>query len=86
MKATSIEERKAHVESILQEERKQIVIVMDDIDRLERDEVHAVFRLIKLTGNFPFITYLLAFDQERVAAAIGTRFGTGDLASGRSFL
>jgi len=84
--ATPIEARKERLEGLLLEERKRVVIIMDDIDRLERSEVHAVFRLIKLTADFPYTTYLLAFDHELVAEAIGERFGRGDVAAGRSYL
>lgn len=82
----SIEELKKRIESILLENKKRIVVMIDDIDRLEKEEIHAVFRLVKLTGNFAFTTYILAFDENIVSAAIGERFGKGDQQAGFNFL
>ena len=49
---------------------KRIVVVLDDIDRLTTSEIRDVFKLVRLTANFPNIIYVLAFDQERVAKAL----------------
>lgn len=50
---------------------KPIVIVLDDIDRLSTSEIRDVFKLVRLTANFPNIIYLLAFDRNRVEQALG---------------
>ena len=49
---------------------KRIVVVLDDIDRLTTSEIRDVFKLVRLTANFPNIIYVLAFDQVRVAKAL----------------
>ena len=67
----------------LSESKKRLVVVMDDIDRLDKSEVQTVFRLVKLLADFPNMTYILAFDDERVAEALGDRYGPG---GGRNFL
>jgi hypothetical protein len=86
LETATIEDLKMRVDHFLSEEKKRVVVVMDDIDRLDRSEVQAVFRLIKLSADFPYTAYVLAFDHELVAGAIGERFAAGDIASGRSFL
>jgi len=80
------EELKKRLGECLEKYERPIVIFLDDIDRLSKDEVHAVFRLVKLTGDLPNVTYVLCFDDEMVAAAIGERFGQGDVHAGRDFL
>jgi predicted KAP-like P-loop ATPase len=50
---------------------KPIVVVLDDIDRLSTPEIRDVFKLVRLTANFPNIIYLLAFDRYRVEQALG---------------
>ncbi|HEY0736826.1 MAG TPA: P-loop NTPase fold protein [Herpetosiphonaceae bacterium] len=77
---------KARVEKILRDAGKRVVILMDDIDRLDRSEIQAVFRLIKLSADFSYITYIVAFDEEVVASAIGEKYGDGGKESGRKFL
>lgn len=82
----SVETLKGRIEEIIRDSDKKIVIFIDDIDRLDRTEIHSVFRLVKLTADFYNTTYVLSFDEEMVSAAIGERFGNGDKISGRNFL
>src|SRR5688572_29901269 len=60
--------------------------MIDDIDRLARKEIQTILRLVKLTARFQHVSYILAFDDEIVAAALGERYGEGGSASGRRFL
>lgn len=48
-----------------------IVVVIDDIDRLTSPEIRDIFKLVRLTANFPNIIYLVAFDRQRVEEALG---------------
>lgn len=84
--SVSLDEQKKKIEGILRDEIKRVVVLMDDIDRLEKTEVQAVFRLVKLTADFAYTTYILAFDDERVAEALGEQYSRGDAAAGRDFL
>ncbi|MFA8300887.1 MAG: P-loop NTPase fold protein [Hyphomicrobiales bacterium] len=45
---------------------KQYVITIDDLDRLERDEVIEVFKIIRSSGNFGNCIFLLPMDRENV--------------------
>lgn len=64
----------------------RIVVLVDDIDRLDKSETHTLFRLIKACADFPNVCYVLAFDDMAVAKSLGERYGAGDEASGRAFL
>lgn len=68
----------------LQASKKRIVVMMDDIDRLDKSEIQTVFRLVKLLADFPNTTYVLFFDDKRVAEALGEKY-VGD-GGGKSFL
>gem|GEM_PF-3380911 len=48
----------------------KLVIIMDDIDRLEDNEILDVFRLVKYTADFPNFVYLLSFDKKIVSTAL----------------
>lgn len=48
-----------------------ILVILDDIDRLNTVEIRDVFKLVRLTASFPNIVYVLAFDRVRVEAALG---------------
>ena len=71
---------------ILQKHGKKIVIFIDDIDRLDRADIQALFKLVRLSGGFDYTTYILAFDDRVVAEALGQAYGVGDPVAGRRFL
>lgn len=69
-KKDGISSQRAKVEKVLRSLKKPIVVVLDDIDRLNTSEIRDIFRLVRLTANFPNIIYLLAFDRKRVENAL----------------
>jgi predicted KAP-like P-loop ATPase len=66
------------------ESGKRIVIMIDDIDRLDDGEIATVFKLVKLAADFSY-TYVLAFDQGVVAKALAKRYADSE-GSGSSFI
>ncbi len=86
LSSVDLEDLKNRIEAILNEEKKRVVVLMDDIDRLDKDEIQAVFRLVKLSADFFYTAYVLAFDDDMVAAALGDRYPGGCGESGRGFL
>jgi predicted KAP-like P-loop ATPase len=82
--AADLEKLKTRIEAILEQSGKRVVVIMDDIDRLDKEEVQAVFKLVKLSADFPHTAYVLAFDEEKVAAALSEKYGGID--AGRNFL
>lgn len=84
--AEDVELLKFKVNEVIKDTGKRFVVVIDDIDRLDKNEIHAIFRLVKLSADFSNTTYILSFDEKMVAAAIGDRFGAGGMAAGMSFL
>ncbi|HXB43376.1 MAG TPA: P-loop NTPase fold protein, partial [Puia sp.] len=82
----SIEELKKKVDDLIIEANCNFVVFIDDIDRLNVEEVQAVFKLVKLLGDFPRTTYILSFDEDMVAAALGPKYGNRDKTSGYDFL
>jgi len=68
---TDIYELKDQLVDKLKSAEKKILIVIDDIDRLSKDEMIQIFTVIKAIADFPYVTYLLAFDRKVVAETIG---------------
>lgn len=66
---------KKSVSDLLAEQRKRVLVVVDDIDRLEPDEIRQLFTVIKALADFPYVTYLLAFDREVATSAIREQTG-----------
>lgn len=66
----SLRAQRETIAGALREAGKKIVVMVDDIDRLEDDEIRHVMRLVRLVGDFPNLVYLLAFDSRRVASVL----------------
>ena len=73
----TVDRQRDRVGQLLSDKGLRLVIAIDDIDRLEADEAKAVLKLVKLTAQFPYVSYLLAFDERAVATAIGQSIGGG---------
>lgn len=69
-KKDGVGSQRTKVEKALRSLKKPIVVVLDDIDRLNTAEIRDIFRLVRLTANFPNIIYILAFDRKRVENAL----------------
>jgi len=65
-----VRERQLKVRNALSKLPNPIVMILDDIDRLTTPEIRDVFKLVRLTANFPQVIYLLAFDRIRVEQAL----------------
>ena len=84
--ALRLDELRNRILPHLRESQKTIVILLDDIDRLDKRETHTLFRLIKACADLPNVCYVLAFDDKAVSRALGEQYGSGDESSGRAFL
>ncbi|MCX5480613.1 P-loop NTPase fold protein [Kaistia geumhonensis] len=63
--------------------KKRIVVVIDDVDRLEPIEILEVFRLIRSVADFPNVIYILGYDADIVKKSIGSVI---QLDSGQQYL
>ena len=66
----SLDKMKATIDGYLRKRKTNIVVVIDDIDRLSDSEICLIFKLVTLTASFPHIVYLLAFDRAVVEKAL----------------
>jgi Predicted P-loop ATPase len=62
----TIDNLKSKIESRLQKLNKKVVILIDDIDRMDKNEILLVFKLIKLCSDFQNFIYILSMDKERI--------------------
>lgn len=47
----------------LQRNGRQIFVFIDDVDRLERDDIKLVLSLIRNVADLPYLVFILAFDE-----------------------
>lgn len=53
---------------------RKIFIFIDDVDRLEREELVELFALVRNSSSFPCMSYILTYDKEYVASQLKGRF------------
>nr|WP_272509602.1 P-loop NTPase fold protein [Salinibacter ruber] len=78
---TNIRALKSSVADSLKKAGPRLVLI-DEIDRLTRDQMRSVFQLVRSIADFPKTSYLLAFDRELVADALSEEQGV----SGNQYL
>lgn len=70
----SIERQHDRISRILLEEGKLRIVLIDDVDRLQAEELLALIKLVRNTADFPYIAYVVAADK---AAMRGTLKSVG---------
>lgn len=81
-----LQKLKERIECELEKAQKRVLILIDDVDRLEKTEIHALFRLVKLTADFKHTAYILAFDKDIVASSLQDRYANSSNNAGEAFL
>lgn len=83
----NLEGIKAQLDDFISKRKDRIIIMLDDIDRLDKDEIYSLLKLVRLNANFPHTIYVLACDKKEVANAICKHFNEeGNVNTGMDFL
>lgn len=82
-KTDSLMKKKETLEKILSESDYRFIVIIDDIDRLQKDQAKQVFQLIYSIGKLPNHFYILPFDKKIVSKAINDVYG---LENGNEYL
>ena len=81
-----VTELRNRIEKELKDSQKRILVMIDDVDRLEKAEIQAIFKLVKLVADFQYTAYILAFDKEIVASSLSENYSGASENSGEQFL
>lgn len=66
----SIDNLKNNVVEELRKQNQRIIIIIDDIDRLNNEQIRLIFQLVNCVAGFPNMIYILSFDKDVVARAL----------------
>jgi len=66
----SLEEQQRSINQRLKTKKLKLVIFIDDLDRLNAEEILSVLKLIRNSFNFPNTFFLIAYDEEYVKATL----------------
>jgi hypothetical protein len=70
LKSKSIFEQRSNIEKATPKIAKQIVFCIDELDRLDKEELIEVIKLIRNTANFPKVIFLVSYDRSYLIEAI----------------
>jgi hypothetical protein len=68
----SLEKEKQNIQKELRKLKRKIVVFIDDLDRLEPNEIVEVLRLVRAVLDFPNVVYVLCYSREIVAKSLKT--------------
>lgn len=69
-KSDSLMDQRDRISDRIKDWNRKYVIFIDDLDRLGKDEVIAVLRLVRLCANFAHTIFVVAFDRGYVEEAV----------------
>ena len=69
----SLYENKKELSDIFSSLPRPVTVIIDDIDRLEREEVFEVLRLVRNTADLCNTIYIVAYDKEYVTSVLEER-------------
>lgn len=64
---------KKKLSSYIQSRSLRLIVFIDDIDRLSRDEILSLLKIIRVNADFPNCVYVLALDYEVVSNMVGSQ-------------
>lgn len=79
LKLQSITQRREDLANMMGELKKPIMVLVDDVDRLDSDELLSLFKLIRNTADFPYLCYVLAADKDSLTENIKGKIVDTDL-------
>ena len=82
----SLAELKKNVSKAIKESCRHLVVFIDDVDRLDKEELHTLLRIIRQVADFDNCIYIVAMDVDMVAKSISDYHGNGSVQDGRKFL
>jgi predicted KAP-like P-loop ATPase len=63
---STLQQRMLEVAAELDKLARPVLVVVDDVDRLQPDELLALFKAVRVLGRLPYVHYLLAYDEHTV--------------------
>lgn len=79
----SLADAKGDLSETLRKLSRRILVVIDDLDRLEPKEAVELLRLVRAVADFPNVVYLLCYDHSALARSIEREIGVD---SGAAYL
>lgn len=82
----SLSELKQKASEAIVHSKRHLIVMIDDVDRLDKEELHTVLRLVRQVADFKNCIYIVAMDVDMVSKSIGDFYGNGSHQDGRKFI
>ena len=69
-KPPSLHQKRDDLRRALAKSGSKVIVLIDDIDRLDVSETRELMRLVRLTSDLPNVVFLLAFDRRHIARSL----------------
>lgn len=67
LRPQSLTKRRDMLAPKMKERHRPLLVLVDDVDRLDSQELLSLLRLIRNTADFPYLCYILAADKESIS-------------------
>lgn len=68
--AKSIVDSRTNIQKRINQIGKKIFVLIDDLDRLEKEEIYEVLKLIRNTAKFKNLIYIVAYDRQYICSTL----------------
>lgn len=72
----TFQEKKSQIEGTLKRINKKIFVFVDDLDRLDADELMEMMKLIRNVSDFPNMYFVAAYDKKYLIQCLNTKMPT----------
>ncbi len=76
---SSLQEKKELIRTAIKRIQKQIFVFIDDLDRLDADELMEMMKLIRNISDFPYLYFVAAYDKLYLIECLGKRMKTKEV-------
>ena len=73
----SLQEKKKQISEAIKRIKRRIFVFIDDLDRLETDEILEMMKLIRNVSDFPNMYLIAAYDKSYVTKCLSTKMRSG---------
>ncbi len=68
---TTLEDLRLEVDALMEKQETYVAVMIDDLDRLKREELIEIMRLVRASANFRHVLFILVYDKEHFVKELG---------------
>ena len=73
----SLQDKKQQISDAIKRIKRRIIVFIDDLDRLESNEILEMMKMIRNISDFPFMYIIAAYDKSYIVKCLNTKMKSG---------